>query len=110
MGPGSLTGAPMSLNQLAQTLSNTVRRYIVNKTGLTGNYDVDLSFTPEQLAGGPGGTGGPGGAGVPQGPAIDPNGPSIYTALQEQLGLKLDAQRGPVETLVIDHVELPTVD
>jgi len=106
MGPGTLVGTPMSLDQLARTLSNTVRRFIVNKTGLTGNYDVDLTFTPEQLAQG-GGAAGPGG---PQGPAIDPNGPSVYTALQEQLGLKLDAQRGPVETLVIDHVELPTED
>lgn len=107
MGPGSLTGSSMSMAQFTRTLSNAVRRVVVDKTGLSGGYDFDLSFTPEQVqSGGPGG--GPGGPGG--GPAIDPNGPSIYTALQEQLGLKLDSQRGPVETLVIDHVEPPTVD
>jgi uncharacterized protein (TIGR03435 family) len=110
MGPGSLTGSAMSMGQFARTLSNAVHRVVVDKTGLAGGYDFDLSFTPEQmLGGGPGG--GPAGPGGAAGlPAVDPNGPSIYTALQEQLGLKLDSQRGPVETLVIDHVEAPTVD
>ena len=46
--------------------------------------------------------------GAPPLPSIDPNGPSIFTALQEQLGLKLNSLRGPVDVLVIDHVEQPT--
>lgn len=106
MGGGSLVGSAMSLGQFTRTLSNLVRRVVVDKTGLTGSYDFDLTFTPEQMI--QGGPAGPGGG--PQGPAIDPNGPSIYTALQEQLGLKLDSQRGQVETLVIDHIEPPTLD
>jgi len=69
-------------------------RTIVDKTGLTGRYDIDLTFTPEQP--------------LPVGlnlPPADPNGPSIYTAVREQLGLKLESQRDQEEVLVIDHVE-----
>ena len=71
-------------------------RTIVDKTGLTGRYDIDLTFTPEQPI--------PAGVNIP-GPAADPNGPSIYTALREQLGLKLESQRDQEEVLVIDRVE-----
>jgi uncharacterized protein (TIGR03435 family) len=74
---------------------------VVDKTGLTGTFDLDLTWTPDQIPQGP----------IPPGaPAIDPNGPSIFTAVQEQLGLKLDSQRGPVEVLVIDHAEHPMAD
>ena len=48
--------------------------------------------------------------GAPPPPSIDPNGPSLFTAVQEQLGLKLESERAPVEVLVIDHVERPTPD
>src|SRR5207237_794320 len=105
------------------TLSNTgasLNRPVVDRTGLTGTFDADLRFTPEQIPNfGPGGApcisapqspGGRAGAAGPCLPGIDPNGPSIFTAVQEQLGLKLDSQRGPVEVLVIDRVEQPTAD
>jgi len=75
---------------------------------LTGAYVMDLQWTPEQMP-----QGGPGPGGPPPGvvlPPIDPNGPSIFTAVQEQLGLKLESTRGPVDVLVIDHVEPPTED
>ena len=72
------------------------------------NYDVDLTWTPDQMPQGP-----PPGAlppGAPSLPPIDPNGPSLFTAVQEQLGLKLESTRGPVNVFVIDRVEHPTED
>ena len=86
------------------TLTNTgssLNRLVVDRTGLEGTFDIELHFTPEFMPKGQ--PGAPGG-----GPAIDPNGPSIFAAVQEQLGIKLDPQRGPVEVLVIDRVEQPT--
>ena len=75
---------------------------MVDRSGLEGRYDAELKFTPENI---PDAGSGPLPGGIP---AVDPNGPSIFTAVQEQLGLKLDAQRAPVEVLVIDRVEPPT--
>jgi uncharacterized protein (TIGR03435 family) len=85
-------------------LSPFVQRVVLDRTGLAGNFDFDLTFTPNQMPPGPPPPG------APPLPPIDPNGPSIFTALQEQLGLKLDSQRGQVEVLVIDRVERPTPD
>ena len=75
---------------------------VVDRTGLIGNFDITLAWTPDQMPQGP-----PGG---PDLPSIDPNGPSLFTALQEQLGLKLESTKGSVDVLVIDHVEQPTPD
>ena len=83
---------------LARLMTVPAGRIIVDKTGLTGGFDFDLEFTPEPAA--------PGGQ-PPAAPA-DANLPSLFTALEEQLGLKLEATRGPVEVLVIDRVERPT--
>jgi uncharacterized protein (TIGR03435 family) len=103
-GPASLTSGGLTMAQLAQNLSQPVNRIVQDKTGLTGVYEFDLQWTPDQLPGGRGGD-------LPPGfPTIDPNGPSIFTAVQEQLGLKLDSQKLPVEVLVIDHAEHPTDD
>jgi uncharacterized protein (TIGR03435 family) len=104
IAPGMISGGGIPLSQLATQLSVSVQRIVVDKTGLGGDYDFDLKWTPDQL---PQGTPPPG---APPLPPIDPNGPSIYTAVQEQLGLKLDSQRGPVNVLVIDGVEHPTED
>ena len=106
IGPGNIAANGQPMSQLATTLSIWVNRTVVDRTGLTGSFDLDLSWTPEQL---PQGRGEPP-PGAPPLPPIDPNGPSIFTAVQEQLGLKLDSQRGPVEVLVIDSVEQPTED
>jgi len=78
-------------------LSQILNRTVIDKTGLTGMFDFHLEFTPDDVT--PGITA--------SGDASDPIGPSIFAALQEQLGLKLEAGRGPVELLVIDHVEKP---
>jgi uncharacterized protein (TIGR03435 family) len=83
------------------------RREVRDETGLTGSFEVTLNWTPDRF---------------PQQPldappeigravaAIDPNGPSLLTAVQEQLGLKLESIKGPVDVVVIDHVEQPTPD
>ena len=94
------------LSQLATVLSTWVNRIVDDRTGLTGGYDIDLQWTPDQM---PFGFPGDRPADAPAPPG-DPNRPSIFTALQEQLGLKLDAQKGPVEVLVIDRVDRPTED
>jgi uncharacterized protein (TIGR03435 family) len=103
MGFGQLLAGGMPISRLAtQILSQLTGRVVVDRTGLTGGYDVDLKWTPtpDQLPPGP----------PPPGvelPPIDPNGPSLLTALQEQLGLKLDTERGPVDVLVIDRIQQP---
>jgi uncharacterized protein (TIGR03435 family) len=104
VGPGNMSVGGVPLSQFAASLGMWVGRIVVDKTGLTGNYDFNLTWTPDQMPQRPPGMGGP------EPPPIDPNGPSIYTAVQEQLGLKLDSQKGPVTVLVIDHAEHPVED
>ena len=102
MRPGQLTARGLSMFYLAANLSNQVGRVVLDKTGLSGNYDVTLNWAPDRSQ--MGSFGGPDGM-----PALpDSNGPSIFTAVQEQLGLKLEPQKGPVGILVIDHVEKPS--
>jgi bla regulator protein blaR1 len=106
MFPGNLSGGSSSMSQLTNVLARFVNRTVVDQTGLTGNYDLDLQWTPDQV---PQGRGEPP-PGAPALPAIDPNGPSIFTAVQEQLGLKLESTKGPISVVVIDRVEHPTED
>ena len=105
-GVGQILAQGMTIAQLAATLSGRVTRVVVDKTELAGNFDINLEWTPDQFQGP-----GPLGAlpGVPP-PSSDSSGPSIYTALQEQLGLKLDSAKGSIDVLVIDRVEQPTPD
>jgi uncharacterized protein (TIGR03435 family) len=102
-GFGRFRAGGTSMAQLASALSGNAQRVVIDKTGLTGYYDIALTYTPtpDQLPQGPP----PPGA---QPPPIDPDGPSLFTAIQEQLGLKLDSQRGPVEVVVIDSIQPPT--
>jgi uncharacterized protein (TIGR03435 family) len=87
-------------------LSNELHHTVIDKTGLTGKYDLELTWTQDQ--GSDPMFKGTDGAQQRADAAPDASGPSIFTALQEQLGLKLQSTKGPVETLVIDHVEMPS--
>jgi uncharacterized protein (TIGR03435 family) len=112
MRPGQLTGTAAPLTVLAETLSNQpeLGRIVLDKTGLKGNYDFTLKWAADerqgQMFGGPGG-GGKEEPGSDSAPPPD-SGPSIFTAIQEQLGLRLESQKGPVEILVIDSAERPS--
>lgn len=105
MGRGQLTGAVAPLAILANVLSSQLGHPVVDKTGLAGKYNFKLEWSPS-----PEENGAPGDPSKMTDTVIsaDPSGPSIFTALQEQLGLKLESQKGPIETIVIDRVEKPT--
>jgi uncharacterized protein (TIGR03435 family) len=93
--PGKLMGQGLPISSLTNILSRNVERTVIDKTGLTGKYDLTLTWKPEDDHGGQ------------ENGAADANAPDLFTALQEQLGLKLVSTKGPVDTLVIDHVEKP---
>ena len=100
--PGDLrvTGNKVTMEMLVSFLSQSVDRTVVNRTGLSGAFDFTLEFAPEL---GPGSE--PGSAASP----LDRSAaPSLFTALQEQLGLKLESARGPVDVVVIDNIQEPS--
>jgi uncharacterized protein (TIGR03435 family) len=104
IAPGQMVmgGTPMS--QFANVLSNFVQRIVLDRTQLAGTFDFRVSWTPERIPLGPPPPG------APPLPPVDPDGPSLFAALQEQLGLKLESTRAPLDVLVIDRVERPTPD
>lgn len=89
-GPNTTVGLGVSTGSLAHTMSDWVRRTVVDKTGIVGPVDFTLVWAPD---------------GTP-----DSGAPSIFTAVQEQLGLKLEPARGPVDVLVVDSADRPTPD
>ena len=90
-----LDGEDVSMVRLAESLSRVgLDRNVVDKTGLAGSYEVHLQWASDPLAPGT----------VPD----DQSGPSLFTAVREQLGLRLESAKGPVEVLVIDHAEKPS--
>ena len=91
----TVKGSDHTLALLAEQMSWSLGRIVVDKTGLDGRYELSLKWTPDDA---PGGTG----------TAPADTGPSIFTAIQEQLGLKLESQKGPVQILVIDRIETPS--
>jgi uncharacterized protein (TIGR03435 family) len=96
-GNTHITGTGMSIVELADNLTGKVDRPVVDKTGLEGVYNLQLEWAPEEKGGEP--------AAKPDAPP----GPSLFTAIQEQLGLRLDSQKLPVDIVVVDRVEkVPT--
>lgn len=95
--PGILQANAVTIDMLARNLGGLLHREVVDRTGLAGSFDADLRFRPDTTA-------------APDSPPPSGDAPSIFTALQEQLGLKLTAERGPVQVLVIDRIERPTPD
>ena len=91
---GRLEGRTVSIASLANILSMLLHQKVEDKSGLTGKYNFTLKWTPDDRA--------------QSDAAATDSGPSIYTAVQEQLGLKLDAVKGPVDTVVVDHLEMPS--
>jgi uncharacterized protein (TIGR03435 family) len=109
ISPWSIRIGGSPLSQLTMVLTQMTSRFVVDQTGLTGNYDVDLQWTPQglRMSGPPGAA--PGAPPIPV-PPPDARGATLETAIQEQLGLKLDPKRGPVPVLVIERADQPSPD
>jgi len=107
---GMLTFRGLPITFLIGILGQQLGRTVVDKTGLTGKYDFSWQFVPSAAMirqfGGAAADGGS--AGTSTGIPADPDGTDLFTAVQEQLGLKLEAGKGPVEVFVIDHIEKPS--
>jgi uncharacterized protein (TIGR03435 family) len=97
-GPGRLRSGGLNANMIAQSFEPMAGRMVVNRTGLEGSWDFELTYAQPQRGLGP------------DAPAADPNAADFFTAIQEQLGLKLESGKGPVEVMVIDGVERPSED
>jgi uncharacterized protein (TIGR03435 family) len=96
---GSIQAGGSTTRELADALSPRLRRAVVDRSGLAGPWDVTLTYTPDasQIA--------PSTLAPGTEPQFDPNGPSLFTGVQEQLGLKLESARGTLEIIVIEQSE-----
>jgi uncharacterized protein (TIGR03435 family) len=95
-GKAKIDAVRVSMDSFARSLADTLGMPVVNATNLTGNYAFAVYYTPEGL---------PASTEVPVPLASDPGAQTIFSALQDQLGLKLDARKGPLEMVMIDRVE-----
>jgi bla regulator protein BlaR1 len=93
MRPYQLSGTSADIHLLTEELSRRLSRKVIDQTGLDGEYDFDLRWAPDAA----------------DGDSV-PDGPSIFTAVQEQLGLKLEPGKAPVDSIVIDHIERPSIN
>jgi uncharacterized protein (TIGR03435 family) len=90
VGRTHFNGQGLGMTSIAEELSKITGRVVVDKTGLTGRYDFKLLWTADDA------------------PAIESDSPTLFTAIQEQLGLKLESAKEPVPVLIVDHVDQPT--
>jgi uncharacterized protein (TIGR03435 family) len=91
---GSVTCWKVNMRAFAEDLSRRLGRTVIDTTGLNGDYNFKFQYQPDQ----------------PASVAADLPGPALRDALEEQIGLKLESRRGPVEVLVIEHIERPTAN
>jgi uncharacterized protein (TIGR03435 family) len=94
-GDGRYATQSTPLSSFASFLSSTLHRQVVDNTALSGNYEITLRWSSDEVA-------------SAQQDSTANTAPSLFTALQEQLGLKLESTKGPVDTIVVDHVALPS--
>jgi uncharacterized protein (TIGR03435 family) len=102
-GAIEMTAQGMAMDGLARQLASQLGSTVQDQTGLKGNYDFTLHFTPEDARMDASEPGGGGNASL-----ADNSGTSIFAAVQDQLGLKLESKKGPVEVVVVDHVDKPS--
>ncbi len=107
VGPGSFSAGAASIDQLVSFLSGPLGRKVIDKTGITGLYNINLTWSPDSSQ--------QDFTGLPKPPGFLPpqqsgenTGPSVFTAIQEQLGLKLEPDKGPVDSFIIDGIEKPS--
>jgi len=95
---GSAFGKAIPIPLLVRFLGQTLGRPVIDKTGLTGRYDINVRWTPESIPFDL----------APGAPVPEVDGPSLFTALQEQVGLRLESTTGPVQQLAVEGVERPS--
>jgi bla regulator protein blaR1 len=104
-----ISASALSMDRLASTLTNLGDRRVINKTGITGFYDIDLHYAMDAQMGGGMIRMAPVESQSGPTPTVEaPSGPTIFTAMQEQLGLKLEADKAPLEYFIIDSIEKPS--
>ena len=99
-GLGRIIARGIDIIALAGLLAPAQRRPVLDETGLKGRFDIDVTYTPEAFT-----ASALAQRGSTAPPGVDPDGPSIFTALQDQLGIKMESRRAPVSVVVIDHIE-----
>jgi uncharacterized protein (TIGR03435 family) len=99
MSNGYITGQGISMHAFVFNLSNEIGHQVVDETGLTNNYELTLNWAPDEMEAS---------SDLSRSAPGADAGPSVFAAIQEQLGLKLVPSKGPVEVIVIDHIDRPT--